>query len=412
MIFNDIAPIFAALKRGRLGAGLLVLQIALTLAVVGNIVFLIGARTAHITRPTGLDERDAFMIGYRLDHPEGARGQRETDLAALRGVPAVQGVTAINSFPLRGSGWTEGVSRRAGANDTQSQDGNVDVYAFDESGVGTLGLTLLEGRDIQRDDLIDGSFNRAPLPAVALITRSLAERLFPGRSALGQTLYLTPDPNHPLRIIGVLAHLQTNNAAATTDASAAEDSVVLPMTDHGARGLYFVRARPGQGVAAMAAVKAALVKANPQRTFGKLRPYSEIRAGAYERDRAMAITLGVICAILVFVTALGIVGLTGFWVERRKRQIGIRRALGATRIAVIRYFLVENAMLCGAGVIIGAIAAWGLNAWLGDHYGVPAMPGWMIAASAVAILALGQVSASFPSSRAARVDPAKAIRAC
>ena len=411
-MLNDIAPIFAALKRGRLGAGLLVLQIALTLAVVGNIVFLIGARTAHITRPTGIDERNAFMIGYRLDHPEGAGGQRETDLAALRGVPSVEGVTAINSFPLRGSGWTEGVSRHAGAGDIQSQDGNVDVYALDEAGVGTLGLTLVEGRDIQRDDLIDGSFNRAPLPPVVLITRSLAERLFPGRSALGQALYLTPEPNHPLRVIGVLEHLQTTNAAATTDVPAAEDSVVVPMTDHGPRGLYFVRARPGQMAAAMVAVKAALAKANPQRTFGKVRPYSEIRAGAYERDRAMAITLGVICAILVFVTALGIVGLTGFWVERRKRQIGIRRALGATRIAVIRYFLVENAMLCGAGVIIGAIAAWALNAWLGDHYGVPAMPGWMIAASAVAILALGQVSASFPSSRAARVDPAKAIRSC
>jgi ABC-type antimicrobial peptide transport system permease subunit len=67
-------------------------------------------------------------------------------------------------------------------------------------------------------------------------------------------------------------------------------------------------------------------------------------------------------------------------------------------------------MLCGAGVAFGAIAAWAFNVWLGDCHGVPTMPCWLIAASA--ILILGQVSASFPSTRAARVDPAKAIRAC
>jgi putative ABC transport system permease protein len=267
--------------------------------------------------------------------------------------------------------------------------GNVDVYAFDERSVAGLGLTVIEGRDFHHEDVADGTFNRAPLPPVVLITHALAERLFPGRSALGQTIYLTPEPDHPLRVVGVLDRLQTGNAGATADATAAEDSVVLPMVDHGPRGLYLVRARPGQIGAAMAAASDVLRHANGQRIFGKLRPLSEVRAGAYERDRAMAISLGAICSILVFVTALGIVGLTGFWVERRKRQIGIRRALGATRIAVIRYFLIENAMLCGAGVLFGAIAAWAFNVWLGDCYGVPAMPGWLIAASAIAILVLG-----------------------
>jgi putative ABC transport system permease protein len=411
-MLNDIAPIFAALKRGRLGAGLLILQIALTLAVVGNIVFIIGVRTAHLTASTGVDERDMFALGYRLDDTEGARGQRETDLAALRAAPGIADAVATNSYPLRGSGWTEGVSLRPGAKDIQAQQGDVAIYAFDERGVGALGLKLREGRDFTRGDVTDGTFNRAPLPPVALVTRSLADRLFPGRSALGQTVFLTAEPNRPLRVIGVLDRLQTGNAAATADVSAAEDSIVIPMTDHGPRGLYLIRAQPGKIGAAMAAAAEALRAANPQRTFGKVRPLSEIRATAYERDRAMAISLTAICFILVFVTSLGIVGLTGFWVERRKRQIGIRRALGATRLAVIRYFLVENAMLCGAGVIIGAIAAWAFNAWLGDRYGVPAMSAWMIATSAVAIIALGQVSASFPSTRAARVDPAKASRAC
>jgi putative ABC transport system permease protein len=204
----------------------------------------------------------------------------------------------------------------------------------------------------------------------------------------------------------VLDRLQTGNAGATADATAAEDSVVLPMVDHGPRGLYLVRARPGQIGAAMAAASDVLRHANGQRIFGKLRPLSEVRAGAYERDRAMAISLGAICSILVFVTALGIAGLTGFWVERRKRQIGILHALG-TRIAVLPDRECDALrrrcrVRCHCGLGVQCVARRLL--WRTDH----------------AVLVdcrqrhphPRQVSASFPSTRAARVDPAKAIRAC
>lgn len=70
------------------------------------------------------------------------------------------------------------------------------------------------------------------------------------------------------------------------------------------------------------------------------------------------------------------------------------------------YLLIKNAMLCRASVVLGAIAAWAFNVWLGGCYGVPAMPEWLIAASAIAVLALGQVSASFPSTRAMGRDDA------
>lgn len=406
----DIAPIVASLRRSRLGAALLVLQIALTLAVVGNIVFIIGARMAHLSQSTGIDERDMFALGYRLDNTDGARGQRETDLAALRAMPGVEAAVAINSYPLRGSGWTEGVSAHPGAKDIRAQQGNVAIYAFDQTGVGTLGLRLIEGRDFSREDVVDGAFNRASTSSVALVSQSLAQRLFPGRSALGQTIYLTPDVDHPVRVIGVLERLQTDQAAATVDTSAAEDSVAIPLVDHGGRGLYLVRAKEGHLAEMMPAALASLKTLNAQRSFGKLRPLAEVRRTAYERDHAMAISLAIVCGVLVFVTALGIAGLTGFWVQRRTRQIGVRRALGATRLAVVRYFLIENALLCGAGVIAGAIIASLFNTWLGTRYGVPALPPWMIVVSAMAILILGQLSASVPSTRAARVDPAKAIR--
>jgi putative ABC transport system permease protein len=110
------------------------------------------------------------------------------------------------------------------------------------------------------------------------------------------------------------------------------------------------------------------------------------------------------------VTALGIVGLTSFWVARRKRQIGIRRALGATRLAIVRYFLVENALLCLSGVLLGAIVAQGLNIWLWRHYGVSRLPAWELWLCAFVVILLGQIAATMPALRAAKVAPTQALR--
>jgi len=405
-----IAPIVASLKRSKLGAGLLVLQIALTLAIVCNVLFIVGSRGVAMSRPTGLDEAHVFALGYRLDNPEKARGVRDADLAALRSISGVTDAVATNCYPLRGTCWTEGVSRRPGAKDIQSQDGNVSVYAFDQHGVGTFGLRLIAGRNFGENDLVEGSYNLGPLPGVAMITQTLARRLFREGAALGQSIYLSSYPGQPLRIVGVVERLQAPGAASTIDESAAEDSVVLPMIDRGPRGLYLVRMHAGDMNRVMSMSRDALLAVNPQRTLGRIKPLADVREAAYENDRSMFIALTTVCVVLVLVTALGIVGLTSFWVGRRRRQIGIRRALGATRASIVRYFLTENALLCIAGVIVGAALAEALNAWLGHAYNVGALPVWEVLCSAVLVLVLGQLAASVPSWRASRVEPVQALR--
>src|SRR6185312_932879 len=118
----------------------------------------------------------------------------------------------------------------------------------------------------------------------------------------------------------------------------------------------------GQLDAAMRDARQALVAANPQRVirngfdgFIGIYPFSDIRARAYRADIGMAILMGVICVVLLCVTGAGIVGLTSFWVGQRRRQIGIRRALGATRTDILRYFQVENLLIAGVGVALGAM---------------------------------------------------------
>src|SRR6185437_11772767 len=135
-----------------------------------------------------------------------------------------------------------------------------------------------------------------------------------------------------VRVVGVLADLVRANAY--NDATA-HYSVVLPLfMGAGKDQSYVIRTRPQDREAVLKAAVAALKKADPERVVTRQRTYDEVREKFFANDRAMA---GVIVALLT-VTALGIVGLASFWVGQRRRTIGVRRALGATRGDILRYF--------------------------------------------------------------------------
>ncbi|MGH6995162.1 MAG: ABC transporter permease, partial [Stellaceae bacterium] len=178
-----------------------------------------------------------------------------------------------------------------------------------------------------------------------------------------------------------------------------------------------VRARPGRLDAAMREARKALFEANPMRVMENqpdigigIFPFSEIRARAYRADVGMAILMGVICVILLAVTGAGIVGLTSFWVGQRHKQIGIRRALGATRRDILRYFQTENLMIAGAGVVLGAILAVGLNLWMMQQFAMNRMSLVYVLTGVIALLVLGQLAVLAPALRAAAVPPVEATR--
>ncbi len=139
-------------------------------------------------------------------------------------------------------------------------------------------------------------------------------------------------------------------------------------------------------------------------------PFSAIRAEAYAKDHGMAILMGVICLVLLGITAAGIVGLTSFWVGQRRKQIGVRRALGATRNDILAYFLTENLMIAVAGVVLGAVLAVAMNQWLMSAFEMQRLPWLWVCSGVIVLLALGQAAVMAPALRASRVPPALATR--
>jgi putative ABC transport system permease protein len=118
---------------------------------------------------------------------------------------------------------------------------------------------------------------------------------------------------------------------------------------------------------------------------------------------------GVIVALLL-VTALGIVGLASFWVAQRRKQIGVRRALGATRTDILRYFQTENFLIVSFGIALGMVLAFGLNLVLMSRYELPRLPLWYLPVGALVLWGLGQLAVLAPALRAAAVPPVVATR--
>jgi putative ABC transport system permease protein len=142
----------------------------------------------------------------------------------------------------------------------------------------------------------------------------------------------------------------------------------------------------------------------------KSRSMQQVRADAYRGDHGLIVLLSAICTALLVVTAFGIIGLTSYWVAQRRQQIGIRRALGATRQAIVRYFQTENFMIAAAGAAIGIAFAIALNLWMVRSFEMVRMDSSRAIGGAVVILLLGQFAVLWPALRAASIPPALATR--
>jgi putative ABC transport system permease protein len=401
----DIAPILSTLRRHKFTATLLVLQIALTCAIVCNAIFLIGDRLRWMDTPSGIaEDRIARILISDIGRRSDVHARVQADLAALRAVPGVEAATVSNSVPFGSSSWNTTVKL---TQDQRTASANVGTYYGENVGE-TLGTRLLAGRYIRSDEYVwidDYNAQSARASSVVVLTQGLAKRLFPGESAIGKTLIIG---DNTFRVVGIVERLAQ---AGTVDRSQVENTVLIPLRMIPSYGAGFtIRARPGESERVLAASAAALRALDPRRVIVEKRLYTEIRSRFFATDRATTVLLVGICVALLVVTALGIVGLASFWVAQRRRQIGVRRALGARRKDILRYFQTENFLLASMGIALGMVLAYGINLLLMQAYELPRLPLAYLPVGAVLLWLLGQVAVLAPALRAASVPPVVATR--
>ena len=400
-------PILSTLRRHRTAAVLIILEIAFTCAIVCNAIFLIRDRLARMDRASGVAESELVRvrltgIGERAD----AMSLTMQDLDALRQIPGIKSVAVTNMIPFGGSSWNSSVSTIP---DDPASPINAGMYVGSTDLIETLGVRIVSGRDFTLEEYVqyeDVLADRSKISSV-IVTQGVADKLFPGQNAVGKPIYVWGKDPHT--IVGIIDHIARPNdwQGAAGAGYAMFMPVVMPFTRG---GNYIMRTDPARRAEVLAAVDATLDKVDPNRIILERQTFPEVRQNFFKQDRAMAYLLAGVSLALLVITALGVVGLASFWVQQRTRQIGIRRALGATRSDILRYFQVENFILATAGIIVGMGMAYAINLWLMDKYQVGRLPAEFLPIGALLLWGLGQIAVLGPALRASMIPPAIATR--
>ena len=202
----QIRPILSALRRHKAGTVLIALQIALTLAIVCNALFIIHQRLANLSQPSGVDEADVFVIDNQWADIGRSKTQIDAqvraDLLALRQLPAVRDATPSNGYPLQGGGWDNYVTMTP---DQVKPTTDSAVYLGDDYFIDTLGLKLIAGRNFRPDEVMVMGTQESITPPVVIVSKALADRLFPDGNALGKSFYAMGAT--PSTIIGIVETL-------------------------------------------------------------------------------------------------------------------------------------------------------------------------------------------------------------
>jgi putative ABC transport system permease protein len=387
---------------------LIALEVALTLAIVANCINVMLDMRAEFFKPSGIDEESLLVVYTEPFAPEFkdedfVDSLREEDLVRLQSFPGVIEAAGFHQIPLSGSGSSAG--RRPLGSEMEAE--TMPFFVVTERAVETLGVELLEGRSFTATDFDydrEAYDNGEPVRPV-ILNLSLAKKLFPEESAVGKVIQ-NEEGEVAETVIGVIGTML--NSWPTS--SIGEDVMLLagePGNEYRMR--YMVRTHPEDVESVYAELEGLMREVEPGRVV-TIRTLDEVKRRQFVANLAVIKILTTIIFLLVAVTSIGIVGLTSFSVTERTRQVGTRRALGATRGDILRHFLVENWMITGFGLAVGAILTLGLNYALTNIADAPKMEIGLLLGGVVLLWFTGILAALLPAIRATRIAPEIATR--
>ncbi len=396
----EIRPIISALFRHKSSTLLIVLQIAITFAVVVNSFSIIQQRISLVNRDPGFSENELISFSVRsYEDNYDIEANIKADIRMLRNTPGIVDAIGLNQIPLSGSGDSSTVA---------TTRENLDKQIFFRAGflrsdshlINTLDIKLLAGRNFREDevDFNDGSL----VPKVAMITSSLATRMFPNGDALGKRLF-TGTRNLEVTIVGIIEKM----SGFWVHWSKLDDNVILPELNS---QRILIRTEKGAREEFLGSIEKLMLSRDPRRVVSQLRSMTETKQRSYKGDNAMTKILWVVVSLLVIITALGIVGIVSFNVNQRTKQIGTRRALGARRVDIQRYFILENVLISSIGLAVGTLLAVSFNVYLVNTYRITPIDWYYLPIGMITMFGMGILSVWIPAQRASGISPAVATQ--
>jgi putative ABC transport system permease protein len=312
------------------------------------------------------------------------------------GVPWRDGQALSISFTFA----VEGARRENGTEDERARFRSISPGYFE-----TLGVPILEGRDFRDSD-------RGGAERVVIISKSVAQQLFPGREAVDRHLQWTDGvmkfigiATEPRRIIGVVPDVDDENIIPVPGMT-----VYQPSSQEGFNGRLFVRAK-NDPYALVPVITKTIHDLAADQPVERASTLEDIRTEVLTPDRLNAIVFGGFATLALLISVVGVAGVLAFSVSGRTREFGIRQALGAQPHTILTKVLSEGMVIAGIGVTAGLVIGFVLERTIGQHFAELRVPGVLpLFVSAALILAAAVIASALPAVRASRVDPAVALR--
>ncbi|HUG42321.1 MAG TPA: ADOP family duplicated permease [Longimicrobiales bacterium] len=394
----------------RLRDGLVMTQVALSLVLL----VAAGLLTKSLGRLAGVEKgfvAEDVITAARLQAPEGAFDSFERRLAfyealiaELEAAPDIRSAAATLLVPLTPRSWERGIAPEGAESLDLGDMPSVLYNVVSERYFETLGIPLLRGRGFEPGD-------REGAGRVVIIDETMAERFWPGEEPVGKRVtFEHHDPDRPrewLTVVGVVANVRHYELETPSRIQA-----YLPMRQAGPMGLgVAVKTRPGAGAAAAERLRSAVRALQPGIAITELRPLDDVVSDALGPTRALGTLTALFATFALLLAALGIFGALSLAVARRRRELGLRLAVGATPREIVALVARYALVLAGAGAAAGLAGGLGTSRVLGSLlYEVRPFDPAVYALVTLATLGVAAAAAIAPGARAARIDPARVLR--
>jgi predicted permease len=392
------------MDRGRfLGRRLLVIgQIAVSLVLVVGALLLVGTLRNLASGDFGFNDRDVLVVDLDL-RPAGvapaALPPFQADaVARLSALPGVRKAASVVIVPVSGSGWNETI-----VIDGKVQEGHPDANRVSPGFFAALDVPFVEGRNFDDRD-------RAGSTPVTVVNAAFAAKYFPSASPIGRSFKLVVGPGQPdlaYEIVGVVKNTKYRDLREDLGPIAYFPAAQEP--DPSPFLTVLLRA-DGDPDRLRAPVTRAVAQIHPAIALSLESLGTQVR-NSLLRERLMATLSAGFAVLAVVLAAAGLYGLMAYGVARRRNEIGIRVALGATRAGIVAMIVREVAVLVAIGLAGGVVAAVFAGRTAATLlYGVAPGDPRALALGGVALVVVAAIASVIPAHRAARLDPTTALR--